>query len=121
MSNIHQPGAQMSMISGMGLPGYPTHLPYGQQSAASTTDRPFKCEHCIQAFSRNHDLKRHKRIHLSVKPFSCSVCGKSFSRKDALKRHRLVKGCDKQEKEGINDEMDGRRDDDDSPVLKREM
>jgi uncharacterized Zn-finger protein len=30
-------------------------------------------------------LKRHRRIHLSVKPYPCSNCDKSFSRKDALK------------------------------------
>ena len=36
-------------------------------------------------FNRNHDLKRHKRIHLAVKPFPCNHCDKSFSRKDALK------------------------------------
>ncbi|WVQ77188.1 hypothetical protein IAR50_006871 [Cryptococcus sp. DSM 104548] len=56
-------------------------------------DRPFKCEMCQQSFNRNHDLKRHKRIHLSVKPFACEKCGKTFSRKDALRRHWLVKGC----------------------------
>lgn len=57
------------------------------------TDRPFKCDECVQSFNRNHDLKRHKRIHLSVKPFGCDKCGKTFSRKDALRRHWLVKGC----------------------------
>ncbi|WVO16396.1 hypothetical protein L204_104071 [Cryptococcus depauperatus] len=56
-------------------------------------DRPFKCDKCTQSFNRNHDLKRHKRIHLSVKPFGCEKCGKTFSRKDALRRHWLVKGC----------------------------
>jgi uncharacterized Zn-finger protein len=56
-------------------------------------DRPFKCDQCPQSFNRNHDLKRHKRIHLAVKPFPCPSCDKSFSRKDALKRHILVKGC----------------------------
>ncbi|ODO08916.1 hypothetical protein L198_00655 [Cryptococcus wingfieldii CBS 7118] len=56
-------------------------------------DRPYKCDLCQQSFNRNHDLKRHKRIHLSVKPFACEKCGKTFSRKDALRRHWLVKGC----------------------------
>ncbi|KAG5520089.1 hypothetical protein PMAC_001165 [Pneumocystis sp. 'macacae'] len=57
------------------------------------SSRPFKCDQCFQSFNRNHDLKRHKRIHLDVKLFPCSSCDKSFSRKDALKRHALVKGC----------------------------
>lgn len=65
----------------------------GQQQPQN--DRPFKCDQCPQSFNRNHDLKRHKRIHLAVKPFPCSHCDKSFSRKDALKRHILVKGCGK--------------------------
>ncbi|ORX36863.1 hypothetical protein BD324DRAFT_608862 [Kockovaella imperatae] len=56
-------------------------------------DKPFKCDECVQSFNRNHDLKRHKRIHLAVKPFGCEKCGKTFSRKDALRRHWLVKGC----------------------------
>lgn len=59
----------------------------------SFSNRPFKCDQCFQSFNRNHDLKRHKRIHLAVKPFPCPSCEKSFSRKDALKRHILVKGC----------------------------
>ena len=29
--------------------------------------RPHKCDQCVQAFTRLHDLKRHKRIHLEVK------------------------------------------------------
>lgn len=42
--------------------------------------------------SRNHDLKRHQKIHLAVRPFSCTNCGKDFTRKDALRRHLTVKG-----------------------------
>jgi uncharacterized Zn-finger protein len=40
-------------------------------------ERPFKCDQCVQSFNRNHDLKRHKRIHLSVKPYGCEKCGKT--------------------------------------------
>ena len=50
-------------------------------------------EFSLTSQNRNHDLKRHKRIHLQVKPFGCDKCGKTFSRKDALRRHWLVKGC----------------------------
>lgn len=132
MSNIHQPGSQMSMIPALGVPpGYGTHqMMYGHHSQPQPqSERPFKCDQCTQSFSRNHDLKRHKRIHLAVKPFPCSFCSKSFSRKDALKvspfthfipathgiftkravmiflltaalqRHRLVKGCENKSNE----------------------
>ncbi|KAF6838895.1 hypothetical protein CPLU01_02165 [Colletotrichum plurivorum] len=106
LSNLSSPGHQMSLVPGMGMPPYAQHhlspAMYGhghghggQQN--SPAERPFKCDQCPQSFNRNHDLKRHKRIHLAVKPFPCNYCDKSFSRKDALKRHRLVKGCGSEE------------------------
>ena len=58
---------------------------YSHSNVRQQNDRPFKCDQCPQSFNRNHDLKRHKRIHLAVKPFTCGYCGKSFSRKDTLK------------------------------------
>jgi len=92
MPSIHSVAAgQMplgSMNGGM-MSGYGNiHSMYGshhQQTTNTPTDRPFKCDQCVQSFNRNHDLKRHKRIHLAVKPFPCGHCDKSFSRKDALK------------------------------------
>lgn len=98
MSNVHSPNGQMSIIGGM-----PNHMPggimggfnsghsahmqsiYSGQQQPQMNERPFKCDQCPQSFNRNHDLKRHKRIHLAVKPFPCGHCEKSFSRKDALK------------------------------------
>ena len=67
--------------------GHPHGLgpPPGHMHAGPPNDRPFKCDQCPQSFNRNHDLKRHRRIHLEVKPFPCAHCVKSFSRKDALK------------------------------------
>lgn len=95
MSNLHNPNGQPIMVGAMphGLvAGFNSgHAAmqgmYGSPSPAPTpqTDRPFKCDQCPQSFNRNHDLKRHKRIHLAVKPFPCGHCDKSFSRKDALK------------------------------------
>ncbi|MCJ1443928.1 MAG: hypothetical protein MMC23_004428 [Stictis urceolatum] len=102
MSNMHSPGSQMSLVGMPGMvptfnSGHAAHMQqmYGHPSAQPQNDRPFKCDQCPQSFNRNHDLKRHKRIHLAVKPFPCGHCDKSFSRKDALKRHILVKGCGK--------------------------
>ena len=97
MSNVHNPGNQMAMIGMPHHPGPVNHhmlpnfnsghsaLMYGPQAPTSHNERPFKCDQCPQSFNRNHDLKRHKRIHLAVKPFPCGHCEKSFSRKDALK------------------------------------
>ncbi|KAM7205574.1 finger protein [Rhypophila sp. PSN 637] len=95
LSNMHHPGTPLHVVNGMH--GYPYTMQHGHHSygghSGPQTDRPFKCDECPQSFNRNHDLKRHKRIHLAVKPFPCVHCDKSFSRKDALKRHKLVKGC----------------------------
>ena len=68
----------------------PVHYPglMGLHPGMAQQERPFKCDQCPQSFNRNHDLKRHKRIHLAVKPFPCDNCEKSFSRKDALKVER---------------------------------
>ncbi|KAH6646972.1 hypothetical protein BKA67DRAFT_663336 [Truncatella angustata] len=99
LSNMTNPGGQMTLVGGMNpmSHGYPAHMGghhmYSHGQTQPQQDRPFKCDVCTQCFNRNHDLKRHKRIHLAVKPFPCTFCDKSFSRKDALKRHRLVKGC----------------------------
>jgi len=105
---VNNPNGQLALVGGVhagmmgfnsghaahaahqgGMPHFLGHAP------PQTNDRPFKCDQCPQSFNRNHDLKRHKRIHLAVKPFPCLHCDKSFSRKDALKRHILVKGCGK--------------------------
>lgn len=55
------------------------------QSQQQQPDKPYQCDQCPTAFTRNHDLKRHKRIHWALKPFQCNGCEKAFSRKDALK------------------------------------
>jgi Zinc finger, C2H2 type len=98
MTNVHSPGNQMSMVGNMQhgmMPQFNSGYAANAQNMYSNqqqqhhqsppNDRPFKCDQCPQSFNRNHDLKRHKRIHLAVKPFPCTHCDKSFSRKDALK------------------------------------
>lgn len=93
LSNLHGPSGSMAMGAQNGIMGSfggsnSQHI-YGingqSVQAQTPNDRPFKCDQCVQSFNRNHDLKRHKRIHLAVKPYPCNHCDKSFSRKDALK------------------------------------
>ncbi|KAK8089966.1 hypothetical protein PG997_004927 [Apiospora hydei] len=98
LSNMGTPNAPAILVGGMNpmAHGYPPHMGHHHMYSHGQPphqERPFKCDVCPQSFNRNHDLKRHKRIHLAVKPFPCEHCDKSFSRKDALKRHTLVKGC----------------------------
>ena len=96
MSNLQNPGGPMAMVghsmsgpvynSGYAANTQQMYGPPGQHAGPPpVNDRPFKCNQCTQSFNRNHDLKRHTKIHLAVKPFPCGHCEKSFSRKDALK------------------------------------
>jgi len=137
LSNVGNPNNQMALVGGMPggmMPpfnsGHAAHIQqlYGHSQAPPNpqNDRPFKCDQCPQSFNRNHDLKRHKRIHLAVKPFPCGHCEKSFSRKDALKRHILVKGCGKaQASSHEGDKHDGSispstKSGDSSPIMKHQ-
>lgn len=49
--------------------------------------RPFRCAVCPGSFARNHDLKRHAKLH-EKKAWQCAGCDKMFSRRDAIKRHK---------------------------------
>lgn len=107
MSNMGNPGGQMSLVTGMNVhPGYGqmTHRLYGPGGQQQQQERPFSCDQCAQSFNRNHDLKRHKRIHLAVKPFPCSSCDKSFSRKDALKVSDPPRGVTNAHRVGARDD-----------------
>lgn len=56
-----------------------------QRSHAS--HRPYRCNICPASFARNHDLKRHIKLH-DRKAWKCEGCQKIFSRRDAIKRHK---------------------------------
>lgn len=95
-SSHHTPASTTYSFPTNSYTSHSSSMTYQGSLASRNTplpDRPFKCDECVQSFNRNHDLKRHKRIHLAVKPFACEECSKQFSRKDALRRHWLVKGC----------------------------
>ncbi|KAI9755852.1 MAG: hypothetical protein M4579_004134 [Chaenotheca gracillima] len=55
-------------------------------------DRQFKCNNCQKCFVRQHDLKRHAKIHSGHKPYDCP-CGNRFARMDALTRHKQRNMC----------------------------
>uniref|UniRef100_A0A671UGF8 C2H2-type domain-containing protein n=1 Tax=Sparus aurata TaxID=8175 RepID=A0A671UGF8_SPAAU len=63
-------------------------LPNNHHDAHSSV-RLFKCTQCQRPFKRRNDLKRHYRVHSSVKimPFTCKVCDKKFSSRTIVKNH----------------------------------
>ncbi|KAK4505478.1 hypothetical protein PRZ48_003441 [Zasmidium cellare] len=89
LSNLSNPGGTSHEVIPASNSGHAakSHQLYGyhSQELDPQNDRPFRCDQCPQTFNRNHDLKRHKRIHLASRPFPCGHCGKSFSLRDALK------------------------------------
>lgn len=70
----------------------PALTPQHTDSPASVP-KQFQCPQCPLSFRRNHDLKRHVKIHLPVRPYTCELCNKAFNRKDALRRHVISKAC----------------------------
>ncbi|THH01103.1 hypothetical protein EW026_g1544 [Hermanssonia centrifuga] len=61
------------------------------QRAHALVNRPYRCNSCPASFLRNHDLKRHIKLHDKT-AWKCSGCGKMFSRRDAIKRHQDTRG-----------------------------
>ncbi|KAI8892089.1 hypothetical protein BC833DRAFT_612674 [Globomyces pollinis-pini] len=74
------------------MPSHKKLIPSSSRVDRSDT-KTFRCQICSSSFSRNHDLKRHVRIHLGIRPYACETCPKMFSRMDALHRHTNVRGC----------------------------
>ena len=52
-----------------------------------TDDMKFQCHVCEEHFVGSSDLRKHNRLHTSIKPHKCKVCDKAFSRAYHLKTH----------------------------------
>ncbi|KAL9048878.1 MAG: hypothetical protein Q9162_007503 [Coniocarpon cinnabarinum] len=55
--------------------------------------RPWACSHCATTFARQHDCKRHVRIHNPDRKHHCG-CNFAASRLDALRRHQERVTCE---------------------------
>ena len=54
----------------------------------------FKCDICKSTFTRERDMRRHKKtVHENSTGVCCNKCKKSFTRADNLKAH--LKVCSK--------------------------
>lgn len=83
------PSPQQSSDEGSASPINTTAAP----TTTSDDSKAFQCNQCSLSFRRNHDLKRHVKIHLPIRPYVCELCRKGFNRKDALRRHLLSNAC----------------------------
>ncbi|KAJ2926762.1 hypothetical protein H1R20_g10355, partial [Candolleomyces eurysporus] len=92
------PGHNPPVATDIGTAVYPCHITgcckifsrlYGLRAHQRNhaVHRPFRCTICPASFARNHDLKRHNRLH-DRKAWKCAACQKIFSRRDAFKRHK---------------------------------
>ena len=61
-----------------------------------TEKKLYQCNQCEKAFSKNVDLKRHKRVHSDEKSFQCSHCEKVFTNNGDLKNHIMIHTSEKQ-------------------------
>ena len=51
----------------------------------------FKCDICESVFTRERDMRRHKKtVHEKSTGVCCNKCNKSFTRADNLKAHQKV-------------------------------
>ncbi|KAJ3362252.1 hypothetical protein GGF32_006284 [Allomyces javanicus] len=96
----HHPAAYHGLPSTPPQPpasAYPPPPPEPASPPSTTTTseaKPYQCSFppCQARFSRNHDLRRHERIHTGEKTWKCDECGRAFGRRDALSRHTSAPG-----------------------------
>merc|ERR1719300_1947219 len=59
----------------------------GGGSQTSPESKPHQCQHCLKAFSSNHQLVQHVRVHTGEKPYKCSYCDRRFKQLSHVQQH----------------------------------
>ena len=54
---------------------------------SSPESKPHQCQHCLKAFSSNHQLVQHVRVHTGEKPYKCSYCDRRFKQLSHVQQH----------------------------------
>lgn len=66
----------------------------------------FKCEVCSKCFTRNGQLKEHRRVHTGEKPYKCGVCKKCYTRKSHLVNHKCLPTSEEVTEQLVDDSSD---------------
>ena len=56
-------------------------------AGANSESKPHQCQHCLKAFSSNHQLVQHVRVHTGEKPYKCSYCDRRFKQLSHVQQH----------------------------------
>ena len=56
----------------------------GNKKGNYDTEKPLKCDWCVDGFAYVSQINNHKRRHIGEKPFKCDFCDKTFSVKQSL-------------------------------------
>ena len=59
----------------------------GAGGGANSESKPHQCQHCLKAFSSNHQLVQHVRVHTGEKPYKCSYCDRRFKQLSHVQQH----------------------------------
>ncbi|KAE8421251.1 hypothetical protein BDV36DRAFT_305122 [Aspergillus pseudocaelatus] len=73
------------------IPMAGNHAKAPVESGIPSSRRPFPCDECPKMFTRNENLRRHKRARhrrAQSHDFKCDGCHAVFARSDVFKRHR---------------------------------
>jgi len=64
-----------------------------KQCTSSTTKKTrqcYECDVCEKTFSRQWDLKIHRRTHTGERPYACTYCDETFISNSHRKRHEIM-------------------------------